>query len=723
MAKTQTLIDQETLDYLDRQRQDDFKIVRSIQQEHQHIEFSFEHAERYNNWRTDELYIERSAVAAAAFMNKLHDEEQENLKKRQVDETASQRQIEEDQRTFTSILKEMKSLKIKCDQNMIAAEKIKCGKQIMKERRSAANHYLARVDARQERERKALAESHSRKLKHMKLMRNLTLREVEDPEIRIILKGLDMNVKTAADERLRTEALHQKEEKMHRSKMLAQLTRNQKEIEQMRELHLLQQKYIGRYIDCELEILYENEALLSEHVAKEQALEDHLTELEDMEENRINIKIMSLLATQTARTVTKEAAIIRERQRREARILLYQESRDAKKREKEFWTREIELFKQHLAGTNLPTEGQEFIDKRDHIMPRFPKDFHEQIEQGGVGSHGEYEGEIENDVMANFADDDINVEAVRAREFALFETLKKAHKLAVKKLQKVNEKARETRRSEQKELLAAILQAQENDIQKLQNQQKIEMEAFEETQKSSTKADEDNAASNERLYGMLPKFVADIMKTGAAVEPRHFKSLAFLTADIVSFTNLSSKSSAKQVVSLLNRLYSQMDDVIDSFEDLYKLETIGDAYNVVAGLNTQDTMTLTEQAINMIECAQRFMDIVRKLDMSDQVQDRIQIRIGVHVGPAVGGVANPAMPKYSLFGDTVTITGQMEQTSRPMEIHISGPTYELVSNIYECEVSEAVAVLDGKQKMPAFWLGHRIGADANTSSRKNIAAQ
>ncbi|TPX68806.1 hypothetical protein CcCBS67573_g07051 [Chytriomyces confervae] len=134
-------------------------------------------------------------------------------------------------------------------------------------------------------------------------------------------------------------------------------------------------------------------------------------------------------------------------------------------------------------------------------------------------------------------------------------------------------------------------------------------------------------------------------------------------------------------------------------------------------------MTPTDQAVSMIECAQRFMDIVKKLDMSDQVQDRIQIRIGVHVGPAVGGVANPAMPKYSLFGDTVTITGQMEQTSRPMEIHISGPTYELVSNIYECEVSEAVAVLDGKQKMPAFWLGNRIAADANTSSRKNVSAQ
>ncbi|KAI8607046.1 nucleotide cyclase [Chytriomyces sp. MP71] len=206
------------------------------------------------------------------------------------------------------------------------------------------------------------------------------------------------------------------------------------------------------------------------------------------------------------------------------------------------------------------------------------------------------------------------------------------------------------------------------------------------------------------------------MKTGAPVEPRHFKGLAFLTADIVSFTNLSSKSSAKQVVSLLNRLYSQMDDVIDSFDDLYKLETIGDAYNVVAGLNTQDTASLKEMAIAMIDCAQNFMEIVTNLDMSDQVQNRIQMRIGIHVGPAVGGVANPAMPKYSLFGDTVTITGQMEQTSRPMEIHVSGPTYDLVKDVYEFEVSEAVPVLDSKQKLASWWLTKRRDASASRGS-------
>ncbi|KAJ3072800.1 hypothetical protein HDU98_002879 [Podochytrium sp. JEL0797] len=686
----QKLIDPETLTYLDRQREDDHKIVKSIESEHENIEFIFEHAERYNNWKTDELYLERSFLAEASFLEKIHDEEQENLKKRQVEETASQKSIEEDQRTFNFIINEMKSLKIQCDQNTIAAEKIKCGKQIMKERRTAARQYLARVESRQERERKALAESHARKLKKMNLSRNVTLRD---------------------------------EAKIHHAKVLAQLVRNQKEIEQMREVHLLQQKYISRvhllqqkyisrYLDCELEIIDENEALLSEHTSKEQALEDHLKQQADIEENLINMKLLALQSNQNERAVNQLATTIRANQRREAKILQHKEAREAKRREKEFWTKEISVLKAHMTRLGYAAEGVEYQAKQDELLSRIPKDLHEPIDESDL------EHSIEDqDATSPVVVDDINVEAARARELALFETLKKSHKQATKKLKHLNAKAREVRRAEQQKILASILTAQDADIKQLKAQQEIEMQQFEETQKSASRADDDNAASNERLYGMLPKFVADVMKTGAAVEPRPFKCLAFLTADIVSFTNLSSKSSAKQVVSLLNRLYSQMDEVIDSFEDLYKLETIGDAYNVVAGLNTQETSTPKDFAVSMIECAQRFMEIVRNLDMSDQIQGSIQMRIGVHVGPAVGGVANPAMPKYSLFGDTVTITGQMESSSRPMEIHISGPTYELVHDVFACDVSEAVPILDGKQKMAAWWLLHKKRRDGESQSK------
>ncbi|KAI8831007.1 nucleotide cyclase [Chytriomyces cf. hyalinus JEL632] len=413
------------------------------------------------------------------------------------------------------------------------------------------------------------------------------------------------------------------------------------------------------------------------------------------------MKMLTLQSNQTDRVVSQMAATVRGRQRKEAKLLELRERREAKIREKEFWNSEIAILKAHLSRTGCATDGPEYMEKQVELLCRMPQDLDECID------------EVDEDAMEGdeptspVATDDINIAAARAREFALFEILKRSHHEASKKLKSQNIKSREVRRIEQQTALAAILVAQEADIRRLKSQQELEMQAFEETQKSSSKADEDNAASNERLYGMLPKFVADVMKTGGAVEPRPFECLAFLTADIVSFTNLSSKSSAKQVVSLLNRLYSQMDDVIDSFEDIYKLETIGDAYNVVAGLNTQETGQPKDFALNMVECAQRFVEIVKNLDMSDQIQDSIQMRIGVHVGPAVGGVANPAMPKYSLFGDTVTITGQMEQTSRPMEVHVSAPTYELIKDVFECEVSEAVAILDGKQRMGAWWLLHK----------------
>ncbi|KAI8851742.1 adenylyl cyclase [Chytridium lagenaria] len=196
------------------------------------------------------------------------------------------------------------------------------------------------------------------------------------------------------------------------------------------------------------------------------------------------------------------------------------------------------------------------------------------------------------------------------------------------------------------------------------------------------------------------------MKRNEAVQPRQFDNLILLTSDIVSFTSLSSQSSAKQIISLLNRLYSAMDETLDSFHDVFKLETIGDAYCIVAGLNSQDRSPHLN-AVDVVECAISFVEIVQNLDMSDQISDSIQMRVGIHCGPAVGGVANSSQPKFSLFGDTTSITGIMEQTSKPNRIHISESLYNLVKDDYEFDVSESVAVQDGaggKKKMATYWL-------------------
>ena len=169
------------------------------------------------------------------------------------------------------------------------------------------------------------------------------------------------------------------------------------------------------------------------------------------------------------------------------------------------------------------------------------------------------------------------------------------------------------------------------------------------------------------LYEMLPKPVADQLRRGHRVEAESFDCVSIFFSDIVGFTKMSAASTPLQVVELLNELYTLFDSIIES-HDVYKVETIGDAYMVASGLPIRNGDLHGAEIASM---ALDLLDAIKKFCIKHLPSERLMVRIGVHSGPVCAGVVGVKMPRYCLFGDTVNTASRMEATSLPMKIHCS----------------------------------------------------
>ncbi|MDW8220508.1 MAG: tetratricopeptide repeat protein, partial [Bacteroidota bacterium] len=97
------------------------------------------------------------------------------------------------------------------------------------------------------------------------------------------------------------------------------------------------------------------------------------------------------------------------------------------------------------------------------------------------------------------------------------------------------------------------------------------------------RTEEERQRSDALLLNILPEAIAQRMKAGETTIAEYFDSATVLFADIVGFTNLAARLNPRDLIAMLDTIFSELDTLAERYK-LEKIKTIGDSYMVVGGV-------------------------------------------------------------------------------------------------------------------------------------------
>ncbi|CAB9509964.1 activated protein kinase catalytic subunit alpha-1 [Seminavis robusta] len=200
------------------------------------------------------------------------------------------------------------------------------------------------------------------------------------------------------------------------------------------------------------------------------------------------------------------------------------------------------------------------------------------------------------------------------------------------------------------------------------------------------------------LYEKFPKHVANALARGEKVEPESHDSVSIVFVEVAGLSQIAGICPA-----MLDKMFQLLDDLAHK-HGLFTVQTIGDGYLAVANL-------MGNQPDHTKRAAEFALDAVAEagsLTFGGDVPEKrtVQIKVGFHAGPVVTSLVGSVRPRFSLFGQSVSLASNLGSQSKPQKIQCSGYTRDLL-----CQQAPDIVVhprgevdMKGKGRTKTYWV-------------------
>ncbi|PIC31354.1 hypothetical protein B9Z55_012082 [Caenorhabditis nigoni] len=229
--------------------------------------------------------------------------------------------------------------------------------------------------------------------------------------------------------------------------------------------------------------------------------------------------------------------------------------------------------------------------------------------------------------------------------------------------------------------------------------------------------EQDMATTENLLYQLLPKSIADSIRSGKSVVPEQHSSVSLLVVDVCQFTKFCEAFIPVHILETLQELYSSFDYIVQK-NKAFKVENVGDAYLICSGI---PEMTACRHLREVSKISLKLQEFMKTFTVRHRPSHILQIKMGITSGAVAAGILGSIAPRFCIFGDTVNMACRMASTGLPGTIQLSELTANTMMEKFPSFIIEERGMIDvkGKGTCLTFWLTGEKDQMRRQSSRSS----